>query len=34
MSAQFRTVKVPRDPACALCGAEPTIRDLQIHAME
>jgi adenylyltransferase/sulfurtransferase len=31
LSAQFRTVKVPRDPACALCGENPTITDLSFH---
>ena len=28
LSAAFRTVKVPRDPACALCGSTPSIRNL------
>jgi adenylyltransferase/sulfurtransferase len=32
LSANFRTVKVPKDPACALCGSQPTIRDLSGHA--
>ncbi|HTY66938.1 MAG TPA: molybdopterin-synthase adenylyltransferase MoeB [Alphaproteobacteria bacterium] len=27
-----RTIKVPRDPACPLCGERPTIRDLSAHA--
>jgi molybdopterin-synthase adenylyltransferase len=27
----FRTVKVPADPACALCGATPAIKNLSIH---
>ncbi len=31
LGAQFRNVKVPRDPKCALCGSTPTIRDLSIH---
>jgi adenylyltransferase/sulfurtransferase len=31
LSTQFRNVKVPRDPQCALCGEAPTIRDLSIH---
>jgi molybdopterin/thiamine biosynthesis adenylyltransferase len=31
LAAQFRTVKVPADPACALCGEDPAIRDLSIH---
>ena len=32
LSVQFRTVKVPADPACALCGRTPTIPDLSLHA--
>jgi len=28
LSTRFRTVRVRRDPACALCGDHPTIRDL------
>jgi hypothetical protein len=32
LAAQFRNVKVPRDPKCQLCGEAPTIRDLSIHA--
>jgi len=31
LGAQFRNVKVPRDPKCALCGEAPTIHDLSIH---
>lgn len=31
LATQFRNVKVPRDPACALCGEKPSIRDLTIH---
>jgi molybdopterin-synthase adenylyltransferase len=31
LSARFRTVRLPRDPACALCGAHPTIHDLSAH---
>jgi adenylyltransferase/sulfurtransferase len=31
LAAQFRTVKVPRDPECRLCGPNPTIRDLSGH---
>jgi adenylyltransferase/sulfurtransferase len=27
-----RTIKVPRDPACPLCGERPTIQDLSAHA--
>ncbi len=32
LSASFRTVRLRRDPACALCGENPTIRDLSAHA--
>jgi adenylyltransferase/sulfurtransferase len=31
LSGIFRTVKVPRDPGCALCGDRPTLRDLSQH---
>jgi adenylyltransferase/sulfurtransferase len=31
LSAQFRNVKVPRDPKCALCGEDPSIRNLSGH---
>jgi adenylyltransferase/sulfurtransferase len=31
LGATFRTVRVKPDPACALCGSQPTIRDLSIH---
>jgi adenylyltransferase/sulfurtransferase len=31
LAAQFRKVKVPRDPACALCGDKPSIKDLKVH---
>ena len=31
LAAQVRTVKVPPDPECRLCGARPTIRDLSVH---
>lgn len=31
LSAMFRTIKVPPDPACALCGPNPSIRDLSVH---
>lgn len=27
-----RTINVPRDPGCPLCGSQPTIRDLSAHA--
>jgi adenylyltransferase/sulfurtransferase len=32
LAATFRTVRVPPDPDCRLCGAAPTIRDLSIHS--
>jgi len=32
LAANFRTVKVRPDPACRLCGANPSIRDLSLHA--
>ncbi len=32
LAARFRTVKVARDPACPLCGDNPSIRDLSVHA--
>lgn len=32
LAAEFRKVRVPRDPACALCGEQATIRDLSLHA--
>jgi molybdopterin/thiamine biosynthesis adenylyltransferase len=32
LSTTFRKVRVKRDPACALCGDAPTIRDLSAHA--
>lgn len=28
----FRKIKLKRDPACALCGDNPTITDLSEHA--
>jgi hypothetical protein len=31
LSTAFRTVKVKPDPACALCGPAPSIRDLSQH---
>ena len=31
LAAHFRTVKVPRDPACQLCGTDPVIQDLSMH---
>ena len=30
LAGQFRTLKVPPDPACLLCGAAPAIRDLSV----
>lgn len=32
LGAEFRTVRVPRDPGCPLCGDAPTITDLSPHA--
>jgi molybdopterin/thiamine biosynthesis adenylyltransferase len=32
LATRFRTVTFKRDPACALCGDAPTIRDLSGHA--
>ncbi len=31
LATRFRTVKLPRDPDCALCGPQATIRDLSAH---
>lgn len=31
LSVAFRTVRVPRDPGCPLCGDHPTITDLSAH---
>jgi adenylyltransferase/sulfurtransferase len=31
LSAQFRTVKVSKDPSCSLCGNRPSILDLSVH---
>ena len=31
LGGRFRTVKVPPDAACRLCGSSPAIRDLSIH---
>ncbi|MDE2516855.1 MAG: molybdopterin-synthase adenylyltransferase MoeB [Rhodospirillales bacterium] len=33
LAARFRTIVLPRDPACALCGEHATIRDLSAHAV-
>ena len=32
LSMRFREVKLRRDPKCPLCGENPTIKDLSIHA--
>ena len=32
LSATWRRIRVRRDPACMLCGDQPSIRDLSIHA--
>ncbi|MCB2100745.1 MAG: molybdopterin-synthase adenylyltransferase MoeB [Rhodobacterales bacterium] len=32
LGTTFRKIAVKADPACPLCGTEPTIRDLSIHA--
>ncbi|WP_439595511.1 HesA/MoeB/ThiF family protein [Falsiroseomonas sp.] len=32
LDMRFRTVKLRRDPACPLCGENPTIHDLSAHA--
>lgn len=32
LHADIRRVRVPRDPACPLCGDQPSIRDLSRHA--
>ena len=32
LAVRVRTVRLPRDPACALCGPHPTITDLSAHA--
>ncbi len=31
LAARTRVIALPRDPACALCGPAPTIRDLSAH---
>jgi adenylyltransferase/sulfurtransferase len=31
LATRFRTIRLPRDPACPLCGAHPTITDLTAH---
>ena len=32
LATTFRKIKAHRDPACALCGPQATIRDLSLHA--
>ena len=32
LATRFRTIKLPRDPDCALCGPQATIHDLSAHA--
>ena len=32
LTTEFRTARLPKDPACPLCGAKPVIRDLSGHA--
>ena len=32
LGARTRTIRLPPDPACALCGPDATIRDLSAHA--
>jgi adenylyltransferase/sulfurtransferase len=32
LATRFRTVTFKADPACALCGSAPTIKDLSVHA--
>ena len=32
LGARFRTIALPRDPACPACGDHPTIHDLSAHA--
>jgi adenylyltransferase/sulfurtransferase len=31
LAARMRTIALPRDPGCALCGPDPSIRDLSGH---
>ena len=33
LTTRFRTVTFKPDPACALCGTSPAIRDLSVHAI-
>jgi len=32
LGMRFREVRLRRDPNCPLCGTNPTIKDLSIHA--
>ena len=32
LATEFRRISVKADPGCPLCGTEPTITDLSIHA--
>ena len=32
LGARFRTLTLPRDPACPVCGDQPSIHDLSAHA--
>jgi adenylyltransferase/sulfurtransferase len=34
LSGNFRTLKVKRDPACALCGDQPSIKGLEVATAE
>ena len=31
LSTRFRTIRVPRDPACRLCGERGIVKDLSLH---
>ena len=31
LGCEFRKIKVNPDPDCALCGIQPTIKDLSLH---
>jgi adenylyltransferase/sulfurtransferase len=33
LAMRFRVIKLPRDPACALCGNHPSITSLACHAV-
>ncbi len=34
LSTTFRKIRMPSDPSCALCGVNPTIKDLCKHAID